>query len=120
MSFRLARMAAAAVLASALMAASASAATPSAYVYATSWSQTVRQYAADDAGVLSPLTPPRWDRPDVDGAAAASPDRRSLYVVNQASTSVSQFDIGRRRDAHAEDAGFRRHRDDAGRHRRRA
>ncbi|HEX6619931.1 MAG TPA: beta-propeller fold lactonase family protein [Solirubrobacteraceae bacterium] len=27
-------------------------------------------------------------------AAAASPDRRSLYVVNQGSASVSQFDIG--------------------------
>ena len=53
MSFRLARMAAAAVLASMLTAASASAATPTAYVYATSWSQTVRQYAADDAGLLS-------------------------------------------------------------------
>ena len=60
MSFRLARMAAAAVLASALTAASASAATPSAYVYATSWSQTVRQYAADDAGAaLAPHARPR-------------------------------------------------------------
>jgi DNA-binding beta-propeller fold protein YncE len=94
MSFRLARTAAATALASALMAATASAATPSAYVYATSWSQTVRQYAADDAGVLSSLTPPEMGTGLTSSAAAASPDRRSLYVVNQASTSVSQFDIG--------------------------
>ena len=57
MSSRLARMAAVAALASALMAATAQAATPSAYVYATSWDQTVRQYAADDAGALAPLDP---------------------------------------------------------------
>ncbi len=94
MSFRLARMAAAAVLASMLTAASASAATPTAYVYATSWSQTVRQYAADDAGLLSSLTPPEVGTGVTSTAAAASPDRRSLYVVNQASTSISQFDIG--------------------------
>jgi DNA-binding beta-propeller fold protein YncE len=87
-------MAAAAALASMLMAASASAATPSAYVYATSWSQTVRQYSADDAGLLTDLMPP-----EVGGAgltsvgAAASPDRRSLYVVNQTSDTVSQYAI---------------------------
>jgi DNA-binding beta-propeller fold protein YncE len=94
MSFRLARMAAAAVLASVLTAGSASAATPSAYVYATSWSQTVRQYAADATGVLSSLTPPEVGAGLTSSAAAASPDRRSLYVVNQGSASVSQFDIG--------------------------
>ena len=94
MSFRLARMATAAVLASVLTAASASAATPSAYVYATSWSETVRQYTADDAGMLSSLTPPEVGTGLTSTAAAASPDRRSLYVVNQASTGVSQFDIG--------------------------
>ena len=94
MSFRLARMAAAAVLASMLTAASASAATPSAYVYATSWSQTVRQYTADDTGLLSSLTPPEVGTGVTSTAAAASPDRRSLYVVNQASTTISQFDIG--------------------------
>jgi DNA-binding beta-propeller fold protein YncE len=96
MSLRWARMAATAVLASLLTAASASAATPSAYVYATSWSQTVRQYAADDAGLLSELSPG-----EVGGAgatsvgAAATPDRRSLYVVNQTSGTVSQYDIAR-------------------------
>jgi len=94
MSFRLARMAAAAVLASLLAAASASAATPSAYVYATSWSQTVRQYAADDAGLLSELTPREVGGVGLTSfAVAASPDRRSLYVVNQTSATVTQFDI---------------------------
>jgi DNA-binding beta-propeller fold protein YncE len=87
-------MAAAAALASLLTAASASAATPSAYVYATSWSQTVRQYSADDAGLMTDLMPR-----EVGGAgltsvgAAASPDRRSLYVVNQTSDTVSQYAI---------------------------
>jgi DNA-binding beta-propeller fold protein YncE len=94
MSFRLARMAVAAVLASVLTAASANAAAPSAFVYATSWSQTARQYQADDAGVLSPLAPPEVGTGLTSTAAAATPDRRSLYVVNQDSSSVSQFDIG--------------------------
>ena len=94
MSFRLARMAAAAVLASALTAASASAAAPSAFVYATSWAQTARQYVADDAGLLSPLTPPEVGTGLTSTAAAATPDRRRLYVVNQGSSSISQFDIG--------------------------
>jgi DNA-binding beta-propeller fold protein YncE len=94
MTFRLARMAVAAVLASVLTAASANAAAPSAFVYATSWSQTARQYVADDAGVLSPLTPPEVGTGLTSTAAAATPDRRRLYVVNQSSSSVSQFDIG--------------------------
>jgi DNA-binding beta-propeller fold protein YncE len=94
MSFRLARMAAAAVLTGALTAASANAATPPAFLYATSWSQTARQYAADDTGLLSPLTPPDVGTGLTSTAAAASPDRRSLYVVNQGSAGVSQFDIG--------------------------
>jgi 6-phosphogluconolactonase (cycloisomerase 2 family) len=94
MSLRLARMAAAAVLASLLIAVPASAATPSAYVYATSWSQTVRQYAADDAGLLSELAPREVGGVGLTSfAVAASPDRRSLYVVNQTSGTVSQFDI---------------------------
>jgi DNA-binding beta-propeller fold protein YncE len=86
-------MAAAAALASMITAASASAATPSAYVYATSWSQTVRQYSADDAGLLSSLTPPAVGTGLTSTAVAASPDRRNLYVVNQGSATVSQFDI---------------------------
>jgi DNA-binding beta-propeller fold protein YncE len=94
MSFRLARTAVAAVLASVLTAASANAAAPSVFVYATSWSQTARQYAADDAGVLSPLTPPEVATGLTSTAAAATPDRRSLYIVNQGSSSISQFDIG--------------------------
>jgi 6-phosphogluconolactonase len=93
MSFRLARMAAAALLAGALTAASADAATPSAFVYATSWSQTARQYAADDTGLLEALTPPEVSTGLTSTAAAASPDRRSLYVVNQTSNTLSQFDI---------------------------
>jgi 6-phosphogluconolactonase len=93
MTSRLARMAAAAVVVSALTAASANAATPSSYVYATSWSQTARQYAADDTGLLSPLTPPDVATGLTSTAVAASPDRRSLYVVNQTSNTVSQFDI---------------------------
>ena len=93
MTSRLARMAAAAVVVSALTAASANAATPSSYVYATSWSQTARQYAADDTGLLSPLTPPDVGTGLTSTAVVASPDRRSLYVVNQTSNTVSQFDI---------------------------
>jgi 6-phosphogluconolactonase (cycloisomerase 2 family) len=93
MTSRLARMAAAAVVASALTAASANAATPSAFVYATSWSQTARQYSADDTGLLSPLTPPDVATGLTSTAVAASPDRRSLYVVNQTSSTVSQFNI---------------------------
>ena len=57
MSSRLARTAAIAVLAITLMAGTAQAATPSAYVYATTSEQTVRQYTADDAGALAPLDP---------------------------------------------------------------
>jgi DNA-binding beta-propeller fold protein YncE len=90
----LARTAAVALLVGALTAGTASAATPSAYVYATSWSQTVRQYSADDAGLLADLTPPEIGDVGVTSvAAAASPDRRSLYVANQTSGTVSQFDI---------------------------
>jgi DNA-binding beta-propeller fold protein YncE len=94
MSSRWARMAAAAALASMLTAGSASAATPSAFVYATSWSQAVSQYSADDGGLLSALTPPDVGTGLTSTAAASSPDRRSLYVVNQTSGNVSQFDIG--------------------------
>jgi 6-phosphogluconolactonase (cycloisomerase 2 family) len=94
MSSRWARMAAAAALASMLAAGSARAATPSAYVYATSWSQSVRQYSADDGGLLSAMTPPDAGAGLTSSAAAASPDRRSLYVVNQGSGTVSQYDIG--------------------------
>ena len=93
MTFRLARMAAAAIVASALTAASANAATPSAFVYATSWSQTARQYEADDTGLLAALTPPEVATGLTSTAAAASPDRRSLYVINQTSNTLSQFDI---------------------------
>jgi DNA-binding beta-propeller fold protein YncE len=94
MSSRWARMAAAAALASMVMAGSASAATPSAYVYATSWSRSVDQYSANAAGSLFALTPPDIGAGLKSSGAAASPDRRSLYVVNQDSGTVSQYDIG--------------------------
>jgi 6-phosphogluconolactonase len=87
-------MAATAALASMLAAGSASAATPSAYVYATTASQSVRQYSANDGGLLSALTPPTVGAGLSSSGAAASPDRRSLYVVNQESGTVSQYDIG--------------------------
>jgi DNA-binding beta-propeller fold protein YncE len=94
MKSRWARMAAAAAIACALTAGTASAATPSAYVYATSWIQTVRQYSADDGGSLSNLMPSEIGGGGLTSiSAAASPDRRSLYVVNQNSNSVSQYDI---------------------------
>ena len=76
-----------------LAAGSASAATPSAYVYATTGSQSVRQYLADDGGFLSAMTPPTVGAGLSSAGAAASPDRRSLYVVNQSSDTVSQYDI---------------------------
>jgi DNA-binding beta-propeller fold protein YncE len=94
MSIRWARMAAAAALAGLLTAASAGAATPSAYVYATSSSQIVRPYSADEAGLLSPLPPPYPTAGLTSTGAAASPDGRSLYVVNQGDRTVSQYDIG--------------------------
>jgi YVTN family beta-propeller protein len=94
MSPRLARMATLAALAFALTCAPAYAAAPTAFVYATSWdAQGARQYAADDAGMLTPLTPPNAPAGNTSTGAAASPDGRSLYVADQGSDSVSQYDI---------------------------
>src|SRR5215211_7758395 len=53
MSSRSARTATLAALVVAITSASAQAATPSAYVYATSFDHVVRQYSADDGGMLS-------------------------------------------------------------------
>jgi YVTN family beta-propeller protein len=94
MSPRSARTATLAALVLALTAATAQAASPSAYVYATSFDRLVRQYAADSAGMLSALTPPDAAAADASSGVAASPDGRSLYVVNQGSNSVSQYDVG--------------------------
>jgi 6-phosphogluconolactonase len=94
MSPRMARKATLAALVLALMPASAQAQTPSAYVYATSFDRLVRQYAADDTGTLSPLTPSGAAAGDSSSAVAANPDGRSLYVVNGGSDSVSQYDVG--------------------------
>jgi YVTN family beta-propeller protein len=94
MSPRSARTATLAALVLAITSATAQAATPSAYVYATSFDRLVRQYAADDAGMLQALTPPEATADDASSGVVASPDGRSLYVVNQGSDSVSQYDVG--------------------------
>ncbi|MEN3281960.1 MAG: hypothetical protein V7607_3100 [Solirubrobacteraceae bacterium] len=94
MSPRSARTATLAALVLAMTSASAQAATPSAYVYATSFDRVVRQYAADGTGMLWALTPPDATADDASSGVAASPDGRSLYVVNQGSNSVSQYDVG--------------------------
>ena len=94
MSPRSARTATLAALVLAITSATAQAATPSSYVYATSFDRLVRQYAADNSGMLSALTPPEATADDASSGVAASPDGRSLYVVNQGSDSVSQYDVG--------------------------
>jgi YVTN family beta-propeller protein len=94
MSPRSARTATLAALVLALTSATAQAATPSAYVYATSFDRLVSQYAADGSGMLWALTPPDATSDDASSGVAASPDGRSLYVVNQGSDSVSQYDVG--------------------------
>lgn len=94
MSPRSARTATLAAIVLAITSATAQAATPSAYVYATSFDRLVRQYSADSAGMLSALTPPDAAAADASSGVAASPDGRSVYVVNQAPNSVSQYDVG--------------------------
>jgi 6-phosphogluconolactonase len=94
MSPRTARTATLAALVLAVLPAYAQAQTPSAYVYATSFDRVVRQYVADDAGMLSPLTPPDATADDTSRGVAASPDGRSVYVVNEGSNSLSQYDVG--------------------------
>jgi YVTN family beta-propeller protein len=94
MSSRSARTATLAALVLAITPAVAQAVTPSAYVYATSFDRLVRQYAADGSGMLWALTPPDATADDASSGVAASPDGRSLYVVNQGSNSVSQYDVG--------------------------
>jgi YVTN family beta-propeller protein len=90
----MARTATLAALVLALAPATAQAATPTAFVYATSWdAQGARQYAADAGGMLTPLSPPAAPAGNTSTGAAASPDGRSLYVVNQGSNTVSQYDI---------------------------
>jgi len=93
MSPRTARTATLAALVLAITSATAQAETPSAYVYATSFDNLVRQYSVDSAGMLQPLTPAGATADDASSGVAASPDGRSLYVVNQGSNSVSQYDV---------------------------
>jgi len=86
-------MAVVAALATFLTGATAQAATPSAYVYATNWDRTVRQYAADDAGALAPLVPAPAAAGTTSKGAVATPDGRHLYVANESSGDISQYDI---------------------------
>lgn len=90
---RLARMALATALVLVVASPAARAATPSAYVYATSSNPTVSQFAADDSGDLSALSPALVPGVGFSTGAAASPDGRSLYVVDQSAGKISQFDI---------------------------
>jgi DNA-binding beta-propeller fold protein YncE len=94
MSLSWARTAVAVAIAMLATTTAAQAAPRSAHVYATSWSLNMRQYAADDAGLLSPLTPPTVDAGSNSTDAVASPDGKSLYVVNQVGNSISQYDVG--------------------------
>lgn len=94
MSPRVARTAILTALALAVAAPAAAAADPAGFLYASSSSLTVRQYAADPAGLLAPLAPAEAPAGHGETAMAASPDRRSLYVVDQADNAVSQYDVG--------------------------
>jgi DNA-binding beta-propeller fold protein YncE len=90
---RTARMATAAALVLAVAAPLARAATPTAYVYATDSNPKVAQYSADEAGLLTPLTPALAPGVATSAGVAASPDGRTLYVVDQATNDVSQYAI---------------------------
>ena len=67
-------------------------AAPFAYVV-TGRSHDVWQYTIGVGGELSPLSPPTVAAGDGPEGAAASPDGKSLYVVNIAGNSVSQFSV---------------------------
>jgi YVTN family beta-propeller protein len=71
----------------------AHAATPSAFVYATSSNPKIAQYSADDAGLLTPLSPALVPAVSTSTGVAASPDGRTLYVVDQTTDDVSQWAI---------------------------
>jgi YVTN family beta-propeller protein len=90
---RLARMAAVAGLALAFAAPSAHAATPTAVVYATSSNPTIAQYAIGDGGALNALTPAFAPAAATSTGIAASPNGRTLYVVDQPTNQVSQYAI---------------------------
>jgi YVTN family beta-propeller protein len=89
---RMARMATVAGLALAFAAPPARAATPTAFVYATSSNPTLAQYAIGDGGVLNALGPPAPGLASSTGIAA-SPNGRTLYVVDQPTDNVSQYAI---------------------------
>jgi YVTN family beta-propeller protein len=90
---RLARMASVAGLALAFAAPSAHAATPTAAVYATSSNPTLAQYAIGDGGALNALTPAVAPGVATSTGVAASPNGRTLYVVDQPTNDVSQYAI---------------------------
>ncbi len=91
---RMARMATVAGLAFAfaLAAPPAHAATQTAFVYATSSNPTLARYAIGDGGVLDALGPPAPGLATSTGIAA-SPNGRTLYVVDQPTDDVSQYAI---------------------------
>jgi 6-phosphogluconolactonase (cycloisomerase 2 family) len=93
MLFRSAKTAMATALALVAVAPAARAATPSAYVYATSTNPSVSQFSANDAGDLSALSPATVPNIGYSAGAATSPDGRSLYIVDQTAGQISQFDI---------------------------
>jgi YVTN family beta-propeller protein len=94
MSLRLARAFVAASLALVVAVPCARAASPAGFLYATSSDPTVRQYAADAAGLLAPLDPAQAPGGAGETGVAAAPDGRSVYVVNESVDSVSQYDVG--------------------------
>jgi 6-phosphogluconolactonase (cycloisomerase 2 family) len=91
---RLARMATVAGLALAFAAPSAHAGTPTAFVYATSSNPTLAPYAIGDGGALNALTPALAPGLATSTGVAASPNGRTLYVVDQPTNDVSQYAIG--------------------------
>jgi 6-phosphogluconolactonase (cycloisomerase 2 family) len=91
---RLARMATVAALVLAVAPPLAHAATPTAFVYATDSNAKLPQYSADDAGRLTPLVPALEPGVATSTGIATSPDGRTLYVVDQTASDVSQYAIG--------------------------
>jgi YVTN family beta-propeller protein len=86
-------MAIAATLVLAIAAPLAHAASPTAFVYASDSAPRLPQYSADENGLLTPLTPPLAQGVATSAGVAASPDGRTLYVVDQLSNDVSQYAI---------------------------
>jgi YVTN family beta-propeller protein len=86
-------MATVAALAFAIAAPIARAATPTAFVYATSSNPTLAAYAAGDTGALTALAPALVPAVATSTGIAAGPNGRTLYVVDQATDDVSQYAV---------------------------